>query len=279
VVTDISSVRESLSGEHVKGYTAPERPAPPPPAPVAPPPPRPEAPRAVTPPPAPPPPRPRDIPPPAPREAAPPLRREAPPPRPPSDNRSGNREQYVALKPDPANDPAPRRLRTEASKPVPVQEYAPSSFARASDKSASAKPGREPGRRESSRSPAEPPRAVKPNATIPLHPKPSKDDTRSKKSGGIVGFIKRIFKAAKPVEEDEEEFSSERRDAGRDRDDEERGRDDSREHRHRHRHSGHHRHSRDRQDRQRGGSQPRASREGTPDRSRDDSRYDGTRRS
>ncbi len=52
-----------------------------------------------------------------------------PPLAPARDGRGrGDRENYVALKPDPANDPAPRRLRTEATKPIPVENHTPSAF-------------------------------------------------------------------------------------------------------------------------------------------------------
>jgi len=242
LVTDLSSVRESLSGQHAKGYAPSEPPAAPTPAPVSAPAPRPEPPRAAVPPPS----RPREFSSPAPRErdAAPAQRRETPPPyRPSSDNRGGQREQYVALKPDPANEPAPRRLRTEASRPVPVQEYAPSSFARSPDKSIPVKSNREPSRHEAGRSSAKPAAAVRPHASISLHPKSSKEEVRPKKSRGIVGFIKRIFSGGLPVGEEEEKKESSSRERDK-RESEGDGR-----HERRHGKSSHHRHSRGDRDR------------------------------
>ncbi len=256
VVNDITSVRETISGQHAQGYAEPERPAspmspatPPPPAPRA------EAPRMEAPRPTPAPARPKEFSAPAPKDAPPPApRREPPPPRQQNENRGGQREQYVALKPDPANDAAPRRLRTEASKPVPVEEYAPSTFARAPDKVIPAKNNREESReqnhsrsRESGRSPAA---SVKANATIPAQPSRTKDVEKPKaKSGGIVGFLKRFFGGGQPAAKSSASSPSSRDQDSSDRDerrshrdgDRNRGRGDDRRSHH-HRQGGHHSH-------------------------------------
>jgi hypothetical protein len=183
---------------------------------------------------------PRREPPPRAREFSSEPRRESPGPnrppsnRPPQDGRGGERDHYVALKPDPANDAAPRRLRTEAPQPMPVEEYKPSTFARAPDKSVPLK--RESSRRESEVKSSE---RVRPNAVISAHV-PSTKDAPKAKSGGILGFIKRIFtgdpvppKAQAPAARDDEADSREERRSGRDD-----GRnDDGGRHGH-----GHHRH-------------------------------------
>lgn len=299
-ITDIGSARESLSGQHVKGY---ERSDAPPPRPAAIPVARPTAAAVVTPPPArvessteirwsePPqydaPTRPARVeaapvrqnpPPPAPRVEAAPMqrssreihsasprsrdgsaeprreppaprareissepRRESPAPnrppssRPPQDGR-GERDHYVALKPDPANDAAPRRLRTEASQPVPVQEYTPSAFGRAPDKSIPVKRERASSRRESESKSTESKR-VKPDAVIPARVSSDDDEEPKAKSRGIFGFIKRIFtgdpvkvKEREPAARDREDDSRDERRSGRDH-----GRDEEGGRRRRHR--------------------------------------------
>lgn len=311
-VTDVASARESLSGQHVKGYermdAPPSRPAPTPapsatpvsaPAAIAPParvessgetrwsePPQYESrPRAETAParqtPPPPAPRmeaapisrpaPREYPsaPPRPRDAAAELRREPPVPRSreisseprrespapqrspstrPSQDGRGERNHYVALKPDPA-DAAPRRLRTEAARPVPVQEYTPSALGRAPDKSVPIKRERESSHREPEAKSSERVKP-KPNATISAHVA-SAEDAPKAKSRGILGFIKRIF-TGNPMPAKVREPSK--------RDDDDDARDEGRESdggRHRH---GHHRRHR--------GGQGRSS----PDRPRNESR-------
>ena len=167
--------------------------------------------------------------PPAPRarEISSEPRRESPAPnrppssRPPQDGR-GERDHYVALKPDPANDAAPRRLRTEASQPVPVQEYTPSAFGRAPDKSIPVKRERESSRRESESKSTESKR-VKPDAVIPARVSSDDDEEPKAKSRGIFGFIKRIFtgdpvkvKEREPAARDREDDSRDERRSGRD---------------------------------------------------------------
>ncbi|HVU38625.1 MAG TPA: hypothetical protein VHC95_09835 [Opitutales bacterium] len=253
-VADISAVRETLTGEHAKGYAQPERPAEPAPVPAPV-----RAPAPVSPPPR----EPVTREPVARERPAPPPQRERPappPPRPANESRGGQREQYVGLKPDPANDPAPRRLRTENAKPLPVQEYAPSAFARAPDKVVPARASRDGNResnrdrdrREASRGPADS-TSGRPNAVIPAHPSRSKETKApaKPKSGGIVGFIKRIFSGGRPVDAVGEEIREDRRerradgDRGRDRDEGE-DRSERRHPRHRQGHPHHSRGGRDR---------------------------------
>jgi hypothetical protein len=301
-VTDVAGARESLSGQHVKGYERPDAPPPRPVSAAAPmttpaaarkpdaPAPRVEssnetrwseppqyesrprakaAPIRQTPPPPPrteaapisrpapcdypsAPPRSREFaaeprreaPAPRPREISSEPRREAPAPqrppsnRPPQDERGG-RDHYVALKPDPA-DAAPRRLRTEAARPVPVQEYTPSALGRAPDKSVPVKRERESSRREPAAKSNESVK-LKPNATISAHVASSKDAPKAK-SRGILGFIKRIFtgdpmpaKTREPAPRDSEDDSRDERRSGRDE-----GRsDDSGRHRGHHRRHSH----------------------------------------
>jgi hypothetical protein len=172
----------------------------------------------------------------------------------------------VALKPDPANDPAPRRLRTETSKPVPVEEYAPSAFAtRPPDKTVPLKSNREESREHNRRHDSARPAPVKAHASIPLNPPRSKEGEKPKaqaKSGGIVGFIKRIFSGGEPAAKVEEkaparEESNDERRSGRDGERHRgRGGDDRRQHQ-RHRHGGHH-HARGQDDRREGRDERRS---------------------
>ncbi len=151
------------------------------------------------------------------------------------------------MKPDPA-DAAPRRLRTETAKPVPVEEYTPSAFGRAPDKSVHVKHEhesrrREPAAKSSKREHVKP----KPNATISAHVASSEDAPKAK-SRGLLGFIKRIF-TGDPVPAKVREVSA--RDNEDDSDSERHSRhgdgrsDDGAHHRH-----GHHRHHRGSQGRQ-----------------------------
>jgi len=306
-VTDVANARESLSGEHVKGYERPAAPAPRPAAPAAPsapaatPPARVETstethwtepaqydpparaarvesapPRPIPTPPPPtarvepapmhrPPPRDFSSAPPRPRDSAPVPPRELTssrpreysaeprrdgaaqnrptPSRPPQDGRDGrgDRDQYVALKPDPANDAAPRRLRTEAPQPMPVQEYKPSSFGRTADKSPSGRREHDLNRRDADSRSGDRDRP-KPNAVISAHVAKEDDEPIVKpKSGGILGFIKRIFTGdpvpVKVKEAPTREREDDSRDGHRSGRDQGRGSDDGR-HRHHHRHRG-----------------------------------------
>jgi hypothetical protein len=131
-------------------------------------------------------------------------------------------------------------LRTEASRPVPVEEYSPSNFGRGPDKSIPAKhehraerdhpsPKDRPAdkdRRSEKREPAPSSQGErpKPNATIPARISSTK--TAKAKPGGIFGFIKKIFgdsnkerkmeKSSAALREDEEEHQRDDGDDGQD---------------------------------------------------------------
>ena len=170
------------------------------------------------------------------------------------DNRGNEREHFVALKPDPANDPAPRRLRTEATRPVPVQEYSPSNFGRVPDKSIPAKSDRpvdkdrhshkdrHSDKRESSSSSSS--ERPKPHDTIPARVPSSKEG----KSGGVLGFLKNLFSASKPARTEEKKSSAREDDHERDDDEgegqERRRHSDGQGRRGEHRHGSHRRSSR-----------------------------------
>jgi hypothetical protein len=245
VVTDVTSARESLSGQHARGYERPAAPvavsAPVAPRTVPPPAqrtetsaPRPEGPVVLT-------PRPGTFNPPQPRSSSHAPRRDtsserpaqpvrpAQSSRPAQDNRSGERENFVALKPDPANDAAPRRLRTESSRPVPVEEYSPSNFGRVPDKSVPAKhehrserdrhshKDRQPEKREAASSTSS--ERPRPHATISARVPSDKEG----KSGGIFGFIKKMFSASNPDKKEEKKSSSRRESDDEEEDDKDEG--------------------------------------------------------
>jgi hypothetical protein len=98
-----------------------------------------------------------------------------------------HRHATISLMPDPANDAAPRRLRTESARPAPVQDYAPSRTARVPDKTIT------PERRE--HSPERDRSRPKAHATIDVRVKSGRGDKaeKGKKSGGFFGFIKRAL--------------------------------------------------------------------------------------
>jgi hypothetical protein len=137
-------------------------------------------------------------------------------------------------------------LRTEAARPVPVEEYSPSNFGRVPDKSIPAKHEHRSDRdrhshkdrsserdRHSDRdrpsdkreaAPSSSSERPKPNATISARVTPSK--TAKAKSGGIFGFIKKIFgdsskerkmeKSSTALREEEEVHNHEDGDDGQD---------------------------------------------------------------
>jgi len=246
-VTDVTAARETLSGRHSKGYSQPVET----PAPTTEPNPRPanlsaQAPRedskaqisadAAKQEATPPAPRiqPRPVEPrreaPLPRESAPMERQEQP--RRQQDGRAPENTKYVSLKPDPANDPAPRRLRTEPERKAPVQEYTPSA-SRSQEKSSSHRHERSHHHRHHESKSSERDRA-RPDASISAHV-PSEQEESKPKKRGILGFIKSMFAGGKDdVREDERdgEDSREERRSSRDRD------DDRDSHRHRHHHHG-----------------------------------------
>jgi len=98
-----------------------------------------------------------------------------------------HRHATIALMPDPANDPAPRRLRTESAMAAPARDYAPSRAGKVPDKTIA------PERRE--RSPERGGSRPKAHATIDVRVKSGRSDTgeKGKKGGGIFGFIKRAL--------------------------------------------------------------------------------------
>jgi hypothetical protein len=95
------------------------------------------------------------------------------------------------LRPDPANDPAPRRLRTEAANPPPAAEdYAPSRSSRRADKGVPIESERRSHRRDD-RDEKAPPTRVKPNASISVHIASS--SKTEEKPAGVLGFVKRFL--------------------------------------------------------------------------------------
>jgi hypothetical protein len=116
--------------------------------------------------------------------------------REPQHGRDGDhRHQYIALKPDPANDPAPRRLRAESAKPPQIVDYVPSRATRAPDKTLPL--DRREKERERGSAPAARPKA---HATIDIHKLAS---SKEKPSGGLLGMIKRVLGFGGDVKEKE----------------------------------------------------------------------------
>jgi hypothetical protein len=127
--------------------------------------------------------------------ARPPERQEGRRERPVDDERKGRersgadgrdgqqRPQYIALKPDPANDPAPRRLRAESVNSPQVVDYVPSRSARAPDKTLPLD------RRERERGSASTARP-KAHATIDIS---GRSASKEKPSVGLLGMIKRVL--------------------------------------------------------------------------------------
>lgn len=98
-----------------------------------------------------------------------------------------HRQAMISLMPDPANDAAPRRLRTESARPAPAQDYAPSRAGQVPDKTILSE------RRE--RSPERDGARPKAHATIDVRVKPGRGDKaeKGKKGSGFFGFIKRAL--------------------------------------------------------------------------------------
>ncbi len=109
------------------------------------------------------------------------------------------RKPHIALKPDPANDAAPRRLRTETVAEPGAQDYAPSRAQRTPHKTIPID------RREHARERDSASKPVKAHATIDVSGR-SKREEKAKNNGGIMGFLKRALGfGAKPAEATEKE--------------------------------------------------------------------------
>jgi hypothetical protein len=113
--------------------------------------------------------------------------------RPQQHGREAASKEYIALKPDPANDPAPRRQRTDLPRPpMPIRDYFPSTRNRGTDKSTPEKSGQQSKRRDrDSNLPTE----KRAHATISAHVSSSRDEKAKPKpkSRGILGFLKRAL--------------------------------------------------------------------------------------
>jgi hypothetical protein len=123
-------------------------------------------------------------------------RREQPPERGPFRRRGesnepdgGQRNEYINLMPDPANDAAPRRLRTETANPPPrVEDYAPSRSARVPDKVVPL--DRRQRAQDGSAGGKERPKA---HATIDISRRSEGATRPAGSGGGLLSMIKRVL--------------------------------------------------------------------------------------
>lgn len=106
-----------------------------------------------------------------------------------SESDGGHRNEYINLMPDPANDPSPRRLRTETANPPPrVEDYAPSRSARVPDKVVPL--DRSQRSRDGSTGGKERPKA---HATIDISRRSESGSRSASSGGGLLSMIKRVL--------------------------------------------------------------------------------------